>query len=142
MMADALLTIAFDPASMATIARMFEFEAILAEEMAISTQEAGALVEAAAVANTWTAFQNPTGALAASISVVPVTPFEVGIAVGVPYGFRREYGFSGMTDSLGRFYPYDPAEPYAGPALTENEENIMVLFEEAVARSWARIGGA
>lgn len=141
-MADALLTIAFDPASMAEIARLFEFEVILTEEMATANQEAGDLVLAAAQANTWTAFQHPTGALASSLSAVLVSPWEVDITAGVPYAWRRERGFSGMTDSLGRFYPYDPAEPYAQPALDANADKVMALYEEAVLRTWARIGGA
>jgi len=141
-MADSLLTIGFDPASMAEIARLFEFEAILTVEMAVALDEAGQIVTEAARANTWSAFQNPTGQLASSLAAVPISPWEVGVQAGVPYAFRREFGFSGMTDSLGRFYPDDPAEPYAQPALDDNADKVMALMEEAVARTWVRIGGA
>ncbi len=136
-----LLDIAFDPGSMASISRLLSFDVMLEEEMAPSMDEAGQIVTEAAQANTWTAFQHPTGPLAASIEHVMVSPMEVGISVGVPYGFRREYGFVGMTDSLGRVGT-DPAEPYAGPALDANADKVMQLMEEAIARTWIRIGGA
>lgn len=135
-----LLDIAFDPSSMASIARMLSFDIMLEEEMAPSMDEAGTLVADAAIANTWTAFQNPTGKLASTIAPVMVSPLEVGIVVGVPYGFRREYGFVGMTDSLGRVGT-DPAEPYAGPALDANAGKVMELMDQGVLRTWARVGG-
>ncbi len=135
-----LLDISFDPASMASIARLLSFDLMLEEEMAPSMAEAGKIVTEAAQANTWTAFQHPTGPLADSLAPVMVSPLEVGISVGVPYGFRREYGFVGMTDSLGRVGT-DPAEPYAGPALDANADKVMELMDEAVLRTWARVGG-
>jgi len=136
-----ILDIAFDPSSMASMARLLSFDVMLEEEMAPSMDEAGQLVTEAAQANTWTAFQHPTGQLAGSISPVPLGPLEVGIAVGVPYGLRREYGFVGMVDSLGRIGT-DVAEPYAQPALDANAEKVVQLMEEAIARTWIRIGGA
>jgi len=135
-----LLDIAFDPSSMAAMARLFSFDAMLEEEMAPSMEEAGQLVTEAAQANTWTAFQHPTGHTASTIAPVLISPLEVGIDVGAPQGFRLEYGFHG-ADSLGRIYD-EAAEPYAGPALDANAEKVLALMEEAVARTWVRIGGA
>jgi len=135
-----LLDIQFDPSSMASIARLLSFDLMLEEEMAPSMEEAGQIVTEAAQANTWTAFQNPIGKLAGSIEPVIVSPMEVGISVGVPYGFRREYGFVGMTDSLGRVGT-DPAEPYAGPALDANADKVMELMDLAIERTWIRVGG-
>ncbi len=136
-----LLDIAFDPGSMASISRLLSFDVMLAEEMAPSMEEAGQIVTEAAQANTWIAFQHPTGELAGLLAPVMVSPLEVGITAGAPWSWRRERGFSGMTDSLGRFYPYDPAEPYAGPALDANADKVMELMDEAVLRTWARVGG-
>jgi len=135
-----LLDIQFDPSSMASIARLLSFDLMLEEEMAPSMEEAGQIVTEAAQANTWTAFQNPIGKLAGSIEPVMVSPMEVGISVGVPYGFRREHGFVGMTDSLGRVGT-DPAEPYAGPALDANADKVMELMDLAIERTWIRVGG-
>ncbi len=135
-----LLDIAFDPGSMASIARLMSFDIMLEEEMAPSMEEAGQIVTEAAQANTWTAFQNPTGHLASTIAPVMVSPLEVGITVGAPQGFRLEYGFHG-ADSLGRVYD-EAAEPYAGPALDANADKVMELMERAIERTWIRIGGA
>ncbi len=137
-----LLDIQFDPSSMASIARLLSFDVMLEEEMAPANQEAIDIVTQAAQANTWTAFQHPTGQLAGSLAGVLISPWEAAMTAGVPWAWRRERGYSGMTDALGRFYPYDPAEPYAQPALDANADKVMQLYEEAVARPWVRIGGA
>ncbi len=134
-----LLNIQFDPSSMASISRLLSFDVMLAEEMAPSMEEAGQIVTEAAQANTWIAFQHPTGRLASSIAPVMVSPLEVGITVGAPQGFRLEYGFHG-ADSLGRVYD-EAAEPYAGPALDANADKVMELMDLAILRTWARVGG-
>ncbi len=134
-------TIGFDSRSLAEIAQFYSFSVFLGEEMATAMSSAGDLVTASAIANTWTVFAHPTGKLASSIAPVLDSPFEVQIGTGVPYARRREFGFSGMTDSLGRYYPYDPAKPYMAPALASNEQAVMTLIEEAAARAWERIGG-
>ncbi len=134
-------TMGFDSHSLAEIAQFYSFSVFLSEEMATAMKEAGDLVAAAAIANTWTVFAHPTGELASSIAPVLDSPFEVQIGADVPYARRREFGFSGMTASLGRFFPYDPAKPYMAPALAANEQAVMTLVEEAAIRTWARIGG-
>jgi hypothetical protein len=35
----------------------------------------------------------------------------VGVIRNVPYARRREFGFDGQTDRLGRYYPQDPKDP-------------------------------
>lgn len=134
-----LLDIQFDPTSMMAIGRLLSFDLMLEEEMAPSIDEAGQIVADAAIANTWTAFQHPTGKMASTIEPVMVSPLEVGIVVGAPQGFRLEYGFHG-ADSLGRIYD-EAAEPYAGPALEANADKVMELMDSAVYRTWARVGG-
>jgi len=135
-----ILDIAFDPSSMASMARLLSFDLMLEEEMAPSMEEAGQIVADAAATNTWTAFQHPTGHLASTVAAVLISPLEAGIDVGAPQAFRLEYGFHG-ADSLGRVYD-EAAEPYAGPALDANAEKVLELMDQAVLRTWARIGGA
>ncbi len=50
------------------------------------------------------------GNLRRSIRGQTVTPYlgKVGVLASVPYARRREFGFDGQTDSLGRYYPMDP----------------------------------
>jgi hypothetical protein len=44
-----------------------------------------------------------------------------------------------MTDALGRFYPYDPAKPYAQPAVDQHQQEITEIMEVAVNGALGRI---
>src|SRR5450755_1579586 len=59
-------------------------------------------------------WQNPSGVLESSF-------FYDGNSVtsDVPYAHRREVGFSGQTDSLGRFYPHDEGTFYMQQTLQQ-----------------------
>jgi hypothetical protein len=139
-MADPLLNIAYDAASLGTIARFSHFQSILESEMSGTMTQVGALVVQSAVANTWAVFQNPTGNLADHIAAQLSGPMEVVITVGVPYAWRLEAGFVG-ADSLGRVYHQAP-EPYAMPALVSNEDQIVAMLGNAAAEAFVKIGGA
>ena len=131
----------FDPGSLAQIARLAGFSALLDPEIVAALAWSGELVVTTARANTWRVFANPTGNLADSIYFHMAGPMEAEVAVGVPYGRRREYGFSGMTDALGRFYPYDPAKPYLEPALEEDIPLIQARMELACNNALGRLVG-
>lgn len=128
-----------DPQSLEEIVRLVGFEALLIPEIAGGLTASGTLLVAAAQAKTWEVFKNPTGRLASTIYFYVISPKEVAVEVGSPYGQRREKGFSGMTDALGRFYPYDPAKPYLQPAMDENEGNVLHLMETAVSTALGRV---
>jgi hypothetical protein len=128
-----------DTASLAALARMQGFAALLSPEIVQALTESGQLLVKAAQDNTWRVFDNPTGQLADSITFYVVSPEEVEVSVGVPYGHRREVGFSGKVDSLGRFYPNDPARPYLVPALQENEGVVLDLISAAVESALGRV---
>jgi hypothetical protein len=49
-----------------------------------------------------------------------------------PYALRRNYGFSGMTDSLGRTFTSDPGIFYAEDALIEDRDWIKKNFQKNV----------
>lgn len=130
----------FDPGSLARITQLIGFKALLAPEITLALSDSGSKIVSDAQAITWQVFANPTGMLASSIYFYVVSPTEVAIGVGVPYGRRREFGFSGMTDSLGRFYPYDPAKPYAAPALDMNRESTRTRVAEGVLAAFGMVG--
>lgn len=132
-------SIGFDPQSLQELVRLQGFSALLNPEITAALTKAGQVLVGAAQANTWQVFANPTGQLADSIYFYVVSPMEVAVAVGVPYGRRREYGFSGMTDSLGRFYANDPARPYLTPAVDDNQAQITALMEQAVNNALGRV---
>jgi hypothetical protein len=132
--------VGFDPGSLAELTRLEGFGALLDPQITAALTKAGELIVTTARANTWAVFANPTGQLADSIYFWVVSPTEVDIAVGVPYGRRRELGFSGMTDSIGRYYPYDPGKPYAEPAVEEDSPLIEMLISEAVYMAFGEVG--
>jgi hypothetical protein len=124
--------IAWDVGSMAKLARIAQFDVLMQAEMEIMLNAVGIVIVDAAVANTWAVFANPTGKLASSIGFYVGATNEIVIEVGVPYGRRREYGFSGMTDSLGRYYANDPGKPYMQPALDDNRELVLEIMKVSV----------
>lgn len=130
----------FDPGSLKAITDILGFEALLDPKTQSALVEAGSILVATAQAQTWAVFAHPTGALADSIYFRVASPTEVDVAVGVPYGRRREYGFSGMTDSLGRFYKNDPAKPYLQPSVDTVKGAVQDLIRAAVLDSWGEVG--
>ena len=136
-----MFSLGFDSASLAKITELAGVGALLDTELTGVLVWAASMLVTTAQTNTWTAFQNPTGATADSISSFVASPSEVDVTVGVPYGRRLEYGFSGQTDSLGRFFPYWPAEPYLGPALEEDTPLIEERLAFTVSNMLAGLGG-
>lgn len=74
-----------------------------------------------------------TGNLRRSIQGIVHSPDlgEVGVGANVSYARRRELGFSGMTDSLGRFYSNDPGKFYLHNALEQSRPAIFAAFVTA-----------
>lgn len=60
------------------------------------------------------------------------TTWSAKVGSALPYTQRRERGFSQMTDSLGRFYAYDPGQFFLEDALASDEEAIQARIESAV----------
>lgn len=131
--------VSFDPTSLQEIVRLQGFSALLNSEITSALARSGQILVSAAEANTWRVFANPTGQLASSIYFYVVSPSEVAVAVGVPYGARREYGFSGKTDSLGRFYANDPGKPYLQPAVDDNQAQVAAIMAQAVNNALGRV---
>jgi hypothetical protein len=133
-------SLSFDPGSLAAITKLEGFSALLKPEIQAAVIESGRLLTEAAQAKTWEVFANPTGALAESIYPWLASPYSLEVRVGVPYGRRREYGFSGLTDSLGRYYVSDPGKPYLAPTIEEHQEEVRGLMATAVERTFSLVG--
>lgn len=86
-------------------------------------------------------FKNPTGVLASSLYQVKDSPFEVTIGSDEPYAARRNWGFSGMTDSLGRYYPNDPGIYYAEDGMNESLDEISTRMTAQIEAALVRMGG-
>lgn len=136
-----LFTLTFDQASLSEIAQMYGFKTLLAPAVQKAMGQGAELIAKKAQENTWEVFANPMGDLAATIQVVPQSNYEVIVGSDSPYAARREFGFSGMTDSLGRYYANDPAKPYLGPAMESEKTAVLLLIDAAVAEVWGSQGG-
>ncbi len=81
------------------------------------------------------------GTLRRGINAYERSPWlgEVGVISAVRYGRRRELGFSGMTDRLGRFYPNDPGAFYLRDALQASEPGIAAAFSQAARMAFREI---
>lgn len=131
----------FDPQSLVAMTNLLGFKALLEPEIQQALTSSGEVLVSTAQANTWQIFAYPTGVLADSIYFWVSGPDQISLGVGVDYGRRRELGFMGMTDSLGRGPYNDPAKPYLQPALDSNQDLILRRIEAGVELAWQRIGG-
>ncbi len=136
---EGLINVGYDASSFATIARFAQFQHYLETEMSAVLPQIGGLLVQTTQDNTWTAFQNPTGNLAGNITYQLTGPMSLEVVVNVPYAWRLEAGFDG-ADSLGRIYN-NPAEPYAGPALTASEDQIVTMMGTGAANAFAALEG-
>ena len=129
-----------DTSSLQQIIRLQGFAGLLNPEIREALSEGGGFIARTAQGNARRVFiQNSPGGLADSIYPWLASSTEIEIRVAKPYGRRRECGFSGMTDSLGRYYPYDPGKPYLGPAMEQEGAIVEQLMAEAVNHALGRI---
>lgn len=79
-----------------------------------------------------------SGNLRRSAAAKVLSPWEgmAGFTEMAPYARRREFGFDDSTDSLGRYYPMDPADP----SLRANMHFLQRGYEAslpAIAQAYA-----
>jgi hypothetical protein len=107
----------FDAASIRRIAALVYaqpvFEMYYRSAMRASVNRVNALAQKNAPVGDYPNEKNHTGGnLRRGIRGFVDTPYRgrVGVLASVPYGARREFGFDGKTDSMGRYYPMDPKD--------------------------------
>lgn len=123
-----------DPASVARIARLVQADVRMREFYLAAMRYSVSLVLGKAQANAADGrFVNPTGNLLQNITgyVASWDVGVVGVTRSVPYARRREFGFTGRTDSLGRHYTNDPGAFYLRDALTDSQPEIATAFGAA-----------
>ena len=126
------LDIALDAASLKRVAAFSYYPTILDVEFTAAMQASVELLEASTYADMWETFTNPTGQLEDSLGYGVDSPYQAWMGTDSPYGRRRNYGFSGMTDALGRFYPHDVGIHWAERAVLVNENKIKKIFNDAL----------
>ena len=132
-----MMQFSYDPFTL----RELDALAMLPEDMRIETDAAlfeGAKIFAQqAIDNTWAGFKNPTGELAGGIVAIMEGQGSAIVISEVAYAWRREEGFSGRTDSLGRYFPHDPGIHYMQNAFDDKYLEVAALVEVAVAKALA-----
>ena len=130
--------ITFDPATIARIQAMLTADARMAEyyttAMRACVSDVQANAQRFAPVGVYTTSNRTGGNLRRGIRGQVLSPVEgvVGVAQSIPYARRRELGFSGMRDRLGRFYPHDPGSFYLRRGMEASLPFIESTFRTAV----------
>lgn len=136
-MAGFTANITLDPASIRAIARFEDWELRLFPLMMEAERQNVADIKRLAQNEMWAGFQNPTGALENNFGTYVYGPYEAEVENDMPYAVRRNYGFSGKTDALGRYYANDPgilwAENAVDLAIPHVEANVTAAFNAVIA---------
>lgn len=126
------IQLGFDAASLATLSRLTEFDAWLAATFADAMPEVLDELEQASQAIMLESFINNGGVAVTAFEQHVSSPWQAELTNTVPYGRRLNYGFSGMTDSLGRYYPYWPAYHWAEKGMDLAAPAVESIFRTAV----------
>lgn len=82
------------------------------------------------------------GNLYGNIQPYVFSPFKAMVYTDLPYSWRQEEGFTGMTDSRGRYFPNYPGTHYMRKALSKNKGTIRAAFESEVYAAIAEVTGS
>lgn len=129
---DEMFSISWSPDSLNQIRELIGFAGLLSPVIQQALHQGGESIVKAAQDNTWERFAHPTGALASSIHVLERSPYELEVGSDSSYARRREFGFSGMTDSLNRFYPHDPGVLYLSDALASQQDEVLAFLQQGI----------
>ncbi len=136
------LHISMDKESLRRIKNLVEFEQILQKRLRTAMELSLDELDTQAAKNMEAGFKNPTGDLRWSLTPKVHSPFEAELFTESPYAWRREEGFSGMTDSLGRYYAHDPGIHYMAEAIDFGKDTVQEIFQLEVDLALFDIGVA
>lgn len=131
-----------DPASLDTLYAFEHYEAALEPALENAMDAGIAVLQATASDYMWSVFIHPTGnAEDDSWEVDIQSPYLAILGNTAPQAQRLEFGFSDMTDSLGRYYPLWPGGPrnqfwlgyhWANFAVMSSRSKIKDIFQAAI----------
>lgn len=145
----AAMNINFEPDLIGVMSQFQQFDDILKKHIAIATEKAASKIGSFQVDYMWANFKDPKGPLEEAVGVRIVHEYmawigpDPGEAASV-YAWRRDRGFVGKFDSLGR-------GPFTDIGIRYAEESILddaVLFDvaeqyiEAIYAAWEECIGA
>jgi hypothetical protein len=134
------MTIAFDAESLAKIKNLMAFEQALQGHLTVAMGQSLDDLEYEAQKWMWLSFQNPQGTLEGAFQKSVYGPYLAELSNPSDYAWRREKGFTGMTDSLGRFYALDPGIAYMLNATVNAWDDVQRNFEEALGYALGDVG--
>lgn len=123
------LNATLDAASLAAIGRIADFDVAFATEMSGAILIGLERLQEEAYTYMWATFNNPSGNVEDSLGYGMDTPLSGWMGTDSPYGARLNWGFSGKTDALGRYYAEWPSGQYSGGYLWA-EHSIEVVEPE------------
>lgn len=134
------INLGFDKATLQRIESLALFNAILEPNLLDAHEKS--LEDLQSGAESWmqASFHNSTGELEGSFERLVESPYTSKLINPSDYAWRRERGFSGMTDSLGRLFPDDPGIAYMEAAITLENLSVEENFREAVEQALIELG--
>jgi hypothetical protein len=146
-MTDIAVTALLDIASLGRIRALENYQATLEPEFESAMLHSVQALEHYAYGFMWATFQDPSGQVEDSLGYGVDSPYQGWMGTDSPYGRRLEYGFSGMTDALGRYFAAWPiAEPagyqWAQRTLQDQIGEVNRYFRLALVRTANSIAAA
>lgn len=136
----ATMNIGFQPNLIGAMSQFSQFDATLRKHLANATEKAGGIIGDFQVEYMWANFKDPTGPLEDSVEVSLLTEYEawIGPNAGMPYEWRRDRGFVGQFDVLGRGPFSDIGIYYAEQSIQDDATLLSVAdaYIEAVYAAW------
>jgi hypothetical protein len=99
-------------------------------------ERSSVVLETTATGFMWDHFQNPTGELEDSWVTGVLDWNQVYLDNTANHARRRNWGFSGHTDALGRFYPNDPGIAWAENSIEIVSPEVESIFDEELNGIW------
>lgn len=110
------LSLTLDSDAQNTIAAIAKLAGVMPRSSLFAAQAVGKVI--VGMIPSETNWMNPTGTLDTSFTVL-ARPYGAEAGSDLPYSRRREFGFSGKTDRLGRYYAHDPGAFYMQKTLQD-----------------------
>src|SRR6266571_3443189 len=136
------LTIQLDPAALVKAQKLQNWQPVLEQHLIQGINTSLVTMQEYAVGFCFSNFANPQGGLegAFGTQVLGGSPVTGMLFNDSPYAYRRELGFSGRTDALGRTYTSDPGIGYMANTLQANMQVIYDDVYNAVNTAFAELG--
>lgn len=128
------MSMALDAQSLATISNTLTLNERFVNEMGIATTAMAKMIQEEIPRQMH--WKNPRPVLAGSFGIKRYGPFGREVGSDQPHSRRREFGFSGKSDSLGRHFENDPGAFYMRAAIKAVDPKFEPKLEEGAAAAF------